>query len=73
MHHPNTTLFLLLPQIMPKSVVVAMVSPLWSTFFLVFTSMMLLEKRLDNKFKGRPAYEEYKKQTPVLLPRLFSS
>lgn len=58
---------------MPKSVVVAMVSPLWSTFFLVFTSMMLLEKRLDNKFKGRPAYEEYKKQTPVLLPRLFSS
>jgi protein-S-isoprenylcysteine O-methyltransferase Ste14 len=67
------TFSLALAQILPKSVVVAMVSPLWSTVFLVFTSMMLLEKRLDNKFEGRPAYSTYKKQTPVLLPRLFSS
>ena len=45
----------------------AAVSPVWSTFFLFFTSLMLLEKRLDAKFGGRDDYERYKRRTSVLL------
>jgi protein-S-isoprenylcysteine O-methyltransferase Ste14 len=40
----------------------------WSAFFLIFTSLMLLEKRLDAKFSGCSAYEEYKARTSVLVP-----
>ena len=50
-----------------SSVALAFVSPLWSAFFLLFTSLMLLEKRLDAKFGGSKAYEEYKRVTSVLL------
>merc|ERR1712187_992667 len=32
----------------------ALISPIWSVFFLFFTSLMLLEKRLDTKFGGNP-------------------
>ena len=42
-------------------------SPLWSSFFLLFTSLMLLEKRLDAKFGGDPAYEQYKQETSVFM------
>merc|ERR1711907_883668 len=49
------------------------VSPVWSWFFLVFTSMMLLEKRMDLKFAGVPGYIRYKETTPVLVPNLFPS
>ena len=47
--------------------VVWQVSPVWSAFFLLFTSLMLLEKRLDGRFGGQPAYEHYKQATSVLL------
>ena len=40
----------------------------WSCFFLVFTSLMLLEKRLDARFEGRPDYDAYKARTSVLVP-----
>ena len=40
----------------------------WSSFFLIFTSLMLLEKRLDAKFEGRKDYEDYKARTSVLVP-----
>ena len=46
----------------------ALISPVWSAFFLFFTSLMLLEKRLDAKFGGKPAYEQYKRSTSVLIP-----
>lgn len=46
---------------------VALISPVWSVFFLFFTSLMLLEKRLDAKFGGNPAYEKYKLETSVLI------
>lgn len=46
----------------------ALVSPVWSWFFLVFTSLMLLEKRMDAKFGGSEAYAEYKRTTSVLVP-----
>lgn len=47
---------------------IAFVSPLWSFFFIVFTSIMLLEKRLDAKFLERPDYKAYKASTSVLMP-----
>ena len=40
-------------------VALAAVSPLFSGAFLLFTSLMLLEKRIDSKFGGRPDYERY--------------
>lgn len=43
------------------------VSPAFSAFFLLFTSLMLLEKRIDAKFGGRADYEKYKLETSVLL------
>jgi len=43
-------------------------SPVWSWFFLVFTSLSLLEKRLDKKFGGQPVYEDYKQNVSCLLP-----
>ena len=50
-----------------STVGLAAVSPSWSAFFLVFTSLMLLEKRLDQRFGGNAEYERYKRQTSVLL------
>jgi len=44
------------------------VSPAWSAFFLFFTSLMLLEKRLDGKFGSDPKYIRYKRATSVLVP-----
>ena len=46
----------------------AMVTPVWSMLFLIFTSLMLLEKRADAKWGGQGPYEEYKKRVPVLFP-----
>ena len=43
------------------------VSPVWSSFFLFFTSLMLLEKRIDAKFGGNPEYEAYKAATSVFV------
>ena len=44
------------------------VSPMWSCFFLFFTSLMLLEKRGNVKWKNSTVYASYKKKTPILFP-----
>jgi steroid 5-alpha reductase family enzyme len=52
------------------------ISPVWSLFFLFFTSLMLLEKKADLKW-GRSSsaaeaekndYADYKKRVPILFP-----
>jgi steroid 5-alpha reductase family enzyme len=45
-----------------------LISPIWSALFLFFTSLMLLEKRADLKFRDKKGYSAYKKKTPILLP-----
>jgi steroid 5-alpha reductase family enzyme len=51
---------------------VAMISPLFVTLLLTRVSgIPLLEKKADAKWGGQADYEEYKKNTPVLIPRLF--
>jgi steroid 5-alpha reductase family enzyme len=50
---------------------VALVSPLFVTLLLTRVSgVPLLEAKADKKWGGQPDYEEYKKKTPVLLPKL---
>ncbi len=50
---------------------VALISPLFVTLLLTRVSgIPLLEKKADNKWGGQADYEEYKKNTPVLTPRL---
>ncbi len=50
---------------------VAMISPLFVTLLLTRVSgIPLLEKKADAKWGGQADYEEYKKNTPVLIPRL---
>ncbi len=50
---------------------VAMISPVFVTLLLTRVSgIPLLEKKADQKWGGQPEYEEYKKKTPVLVPRL---
>jgi steroid 5-alpha reductase family enzyme len=45
------------------------VSPLFITFLLFKVSgIPLLEKAADVKYKDNTAYEQYKKNTPVLVP-----
>jgi len=51
---------------------VAMISPLFVTLLLTRVSgVPLLEKKSDKKWGGQADYEEYKKNTPVLIPRLL--
>jgi steroid 5-alpha reductase family enzyme len=50
---------------------VAMISPLFVTLLLTKVSgIPLLEKKADKKWGGQPEYEDYKKQTPMLIPKL---
>ena len=50
---------------------VAMISPLFVTLLLTRVSgVPLLEKKADKKWGGQDTYETYKKNTPVLVPRL---
>ena len=50
---------------------IALISPLFVTLLLTRVSgIPLLEKKSDQKWGGQPDYEEYKKKTPVLIPRL---
>ena len=51
-------------------VCVCLVTPLWSFVFLLFTSLMLLEKRADQKWGTNTKYLQYKARTPVWLPKL---
>jgi steroid 5-alpha reductase family enzyme len=49
---------------------VALISPLFVTLLLTRVSgVPMLEKRADEKWGGQPDYEQYKKETPVLIPR----
>lgn len=50
---------------------VALISPVFVTLLLTRVSgIPLLEKKADQKWGGQAEYEAYKKQTPVLIPRL---
>jgi len=50
---------------------VALISPVFVTLLLTRVSgVPLLEAKSDKKWGGQPAYETYKKNTPVLIPRL---
>jgi steroid 5-alpha reductase family enzyme len=50
---------------------VAMISPIFVTLLLTRVSgIPLLEKKADKKWGGQEDYETYKKNTPVLIPRL---
>lgn len=50
---------------------VALISPLFVTLLLTRVSgVPMLERRADEKWGGQPAYEQYKKETPVLIPKL---
>lgn len=53
---------------------VALISPLFVTLLLTRVSgVPLLEKKADKKWGGQADYEEYKKYTPMLIPRLLKS
>ena len=50
---------------------VAMISPLFVTLLLTRVSgIPMLEEKADKKWGGQEGYEAYKKNTPVLIPRL---
>ena len=50
---------------------VAMISPLFVTLLLTRVSgVPLLEQKADKKWGGQDDYDAYKKNTPVLIPRL---
>jgi steroid 5-alpha reductase family enzyme len=50
---------------------VALISPLFVILLLTRVSgIPLLEKKADKKWGGQAEYEEYKKNTPALIPRL---
>ena len=51
-------------------VALCLVTPLWSFVFLLFTSLMLLEKRADQRWGTRKDYLAYRAATPVWLPKL---
>ena len=50
---------------------IALLSPVFVTILLTRVSgIPLLEKKADKKWGGQQDYEEYKKNTPVLIPKL---
>lgn len=50
---------------------IALISPIFVTILLTRVSgIPLLEKKADLKWGGQEDYEEYKKNTPVLIPKL---
>ena len=50
---------------------IALISPVFVTLLLTRVSgVPMLEKRSDEKWGGQADYEDYKKNTPVLIPRL---
>ena len=50
---------------------VALISPVFVALLITRVSgVPLLEKKADKKWGGQPDYETYKKNTPVLIPRL---
>jgi len=50
---------------------IALISPIFVTLLLTRVSgIPLLEKKADKKWGGQQDYEEYKKKTPILIPKL---
>lgn len=50
---------------------IALISPVFVTLLLTRVSgVPLLEKKADQKWGGQKEYEDYKKRTPVLIPRI---
>jgi steroid 5-alpha reductase family enzyme len=50
---------------------VTLISPVFVTLLLTrISGVPMLEKRADEKWGGQEDYEDYKKRTPVLVPRL---
>ncbi|MCY1233790.1 hypothetical protein D9M72_463470 [compost metagenome] len=50
---------------------VALLSPVFVALLLIKASgIPLLEKKADSKWGGQADYEAYKKNTPVLIPKL---
>ena len=50
---------------------IMLISPIYITLQLTLISgVSMLEKRADKKWGGQEDYEEYKKNTPALIPRL---
>jgi steroid 5-alpha reductase family enzyme len=50
----------------------SLISPVFVTILLTCISgLPMLEKRADDKWGGMDDYEEYKKNTPVLIPKLL--
>jgi steroid 5-alpha reductase family enzyme len=50
---------------------VAMISPIFVTLLLTrISGIPLLEQKADKKWSGQEEYEAYKKNTPVLIPKL---
>lgn len=50
---------------------VSMISPVFVTILLTrISGIPILEKQADEKWGGQEDYEEYKKNTPVLIPKL---
>lgn len=50
---------------------IALISPIFVTLLLTRVSgIPMLEERADEKWGGQEDYEEYKKNTPVLIPKL---
>ena len=49
-----------------------MISPVFVALLITrISGVPLLEKKADEKWGGQADYEAYKKNTPVLIPRLF--
>ena len=50
---------------------VALTSPVFVIILITRVSgIPMLERRADERWGGQPAYEQYKKETPVLIPKL---
>jgi len=50
---------------------VTLISPVFVTLLLTrISGLPMLEKRADDKWGGQQDYEDYKKRTPVLIPRI---
>jgi steroid 5-alpha reductase family enzyme len=50
---------------------IALISPVFVTLLITKVSgIPMLEKRADEKWGGQEDYEKYKKETPVLIPKL---
>lgn len=50
---------------------VTLISPIFVTILLTrISGVPMLEKKADQKWGGQEDYEKYKKETPVLIPRL---